>query len=955
MNINDKLHGFSVVRESTLEELCARVYELEHERSGARLIYLDREDANMSFAISFATPPADDTGVCHIIEHSVLCGSRKYPLRDPFAELLKGSLNTFLNAMTYEDKTVYPVSSRCERDFFNLVDVYLDAVLHPNLLESKYIFMQEGWHYEYDGNSLTRSGVVYNEMKGAYSSPDDVAMQELSRALFKGSVYEKDSGGDPDAIPTLTYEALVDFYKTYYHPSNAKIFLDGSLDIEKTLALIDSHLAEYEKRDISVTYDKTPATVSTRTVSYEISESEDATDRARVLFGYVFSDCFDDVEQLKTSIIMDYLCGTNASHLKRELLGAGLCHDVMMYTNKAREQTVVIEVRDTEEKNIPRIEKIINECVRRIASEGIDKASAHAALNYVEFRLRERDYGTLPRGIGFALTALGAWLYGEHPEDSLRYEDTLKRVREEIDRGGLERTLSDMLIDNPHRATLIMLPDKTLADKRGEREASELREILAAMSDEELEAIKRDKTALDEWQQTPESNEALASLPTLSIEDIPKKAERVPIEVTSYEGARVIYHDINTSGIAYATLLFDASDVPAEELYVLSMISAALTNLNTENYDALALQREIKANLGSLSVSCATASDTETATPYFKVGISALVSKKDKIPEILCEVLTRSLFDNMREIENLLAQAKANHEDSVLASGHSVALDRAEAYSTSRGAVAEYTSGHEAYLTIKDIYKNEKKTRTLAENMEKLLKRLLTRERLTVSLAGERDEALVSDIVAIFPSAEAVKRINIAPFGNRREFFVAPSKVAYAVLGGKRDFTPEQLGALRVARSILSYEYLWTQVRVSGGAYGAGFVPRRTGFLGFYSYRDPSPIRSLGAFKGSSDYLRSLAASDADLTKFIIGAMGEYDILLTPRSAAAIRTWNYICSVTDEMLDREREGILGADKSSLTLVADIIDAVAEGGSYCIVGGKEHLSLCESEIDNILSL
>lgn len=955
MKINDTVCGFEVVRISSVDELSAKVFELEHKKSGARLLYLDREDTNMSFAISFATPPCDDTGVCHIIEHSVLCGSEKYPLRDPFAELLKGSLNTFLNAMTYEDKTVYPVSSRCEKDFLNLVDVYLDAVLRPKLLENKYIFMQEGWHYEYDGSSLTRSGVVYNEMKGAYSSPDDVATQELSRALFKDSVYEKDSGGDPEAIPTLTYEGLLDFYKTYYHPSNAKLFLDGSVDLERTLSLIDSHLCRYERKDISVTYEKTKDTVTERTVRYEISESEDATDKVRFLLGYVYSDSSDAVEHIKTNIILDYLSGTNASVLKRELLREGLCHDVMMYTNRAREQTVVIEIRDTEEDKLARIEEVISECLGKILRDGFDKEAAHAALNYVEFKLRERDYGSLPRGIGFALSTLGAWLYGECPEDALKYEDTLLKVREEIECGGLERTLSQMLVSNPHRARLVMLPDKALADERAEREEAQLRRILDTMSEDELKTVVREAEQMSLWQNTEESPEALATLPTLSIEDIPKSSERVPIDVCDRDGTRVLYHDVNVGGISYATLFFDCSDVPAEELYQLTMLSAALVNLDTDKHDALSLQREIKANLGSFYASCAAAENNGVATPYLRISISALDAKKDKIPELLSEVLMHSDFSNTHELDSLLAQAKATHEDSVLSSGHTVALDRAEAYMTSRGAITEYMSGHEAYLKIKEIYKNDERVSALARDLELLLKKLMTRERLTLSLIGERDESLADRIISIFPSDKAPSRVNIAPLGKRREFFTAATKVAYAVSGGICDIDFYRLGNLRVARSILSYEYLWTQVRVSGGAYGAGFVTRRTGFVGFYSYRDPSPIRSLGVFAGSADYLRSLAKEYTDLTKFIIGAIGEYDLLTTPKGAAALRSWNYICGVSDDMLDSERRGILDTNKKTLLAVADLIDGISSADSYCIVGSKEHLSLCEDKIDNILVL
>ncbi len=953
MNIKNKISGFSLERVAQISEMHADIYEFVHDVTGARLIYLNRDDSNMTFAVSFATPPENDTGVCHIIEHSVLCGSEKYPLKDPFAELLKGSLNTFLNAMTYDDKTVYPVSSRCERDFLNLVDVYLDAVLHPNLLKNPNIFKQEGWHYEYDGESLSRSGVVYNEMKGAYSSPDDVAMQELSRTLFGGTLYAYDSGGDPSAIPTLTYDALVSFYKKYYHPSNAKIFLDGTMELEKVLSLIDSHLSRFSKIDISVSYEKTPDSLCERTVKYEISENEDG-ERARVLFGYVYADFDNPTELMKTSVLCDYLCGSNASPLKRELLSRGLCGDVSMYTGRTREQTVVLEVRDTSEEKIPEIKRIVDATIEKIAKEGLDKKALSATLDHIEFKLRERDYGGLARGVGFALTLLGYWLYGERPELSLMYEDTLTSVRAEIENGGFEDTLLKMTLQNTHKGTLIMLPDKNLARERAENEAQEMRRLLASMSSEELENIKREEAELRAWQEADES-EAADTLPKLSISDIPESSERTPREVKNISGCETILHDIETEGIVYAGLFFDASDTPADELYMISLLSSALGNLDTEKSTALELQSKIKASLGSLRVSVAITSKSGKAVPYLKVSASALSSKVGKISELLSEILLKSKFDDTSEITNILVQMKAEYEDSAVSGGHSLALDRTEAYTSAKGAVNEYISGYEAYLKIKEYVKNKDKISALCKKLESLAERIICKERLTLSLTGRCDSALASEIISVFPEKSPAVRINYEPLGIRREFFLVPSKVGYASLGGCENIDIEALGELRVVRSILSYEYLWNTIRVSGGAYGAGFVPRRTGYVGFYSYRDPSPARSLEKYKESADYLRALAQDGASIEKFIIGAMGEYDPLTTPKNAAAQSSWNYINGTSDEELDRERAALLSTDKDSLIRAANIIDGLTKINSICIVGGNEHLSACKEIVENVIVL
>ena len=445
---NIEKYGFSLVREQEISELDATLYELIHIKSGAALVYLDREDENKTFSIGFPTPPENDTGVFHIIEHSVLCGSKKYPLNDPFAELLKGSLNTFLNAITYEDRTIYPVSSRCERDFLNLVDVYLDAVFSPNLLDNPSIFSQEGWHYEYDEetNGLKINGVVYNEMKGAYSSPDELGGIALNRALYSGTPYCRDSGGDPDHIPSLTYEDFKAAHQKYYHPSGAKIILDGKMDIESVLCLINSHLSNFERREpVSLIGKSEPKTAPTTRISYEISENEDEKGKARVLYGFVYSDYSDKEAHLTLSVLADILCGSNASPLKRALLDRGLAKDAAMYSIKSREHTVVIEIRDADEERLDEIDALINDTIRQLAKDGIDKKMITSTLNSMEFRLRERDFGTLPTGIAFAMSMYGVWMYGGAPEDALLLNEAIKSVRNKIDGRYFEEALLKML------------------------------------------------------------------------------------------------------------------------------------------------------------------------------------------------------------------------------------------------------------------------------------------------------------------------------------------------------------------------------------------------------------------------------------------------------------------------------------------------------------------------------
>ena len=955
---NIEKYGFTPVRSRELSEIGATLYEFSHEKSGATVIYLDREDENKTFAIGFATPPEDDTGVFHIIEHSVLCGSKKYPLNDPFAELLKGSLNTFLNAITFEDRTIYPVSSRCERDFLNLVDVYMDAVLAPNMLKNPSIFMQEGWHYEYDSEAdkLSYNGVVYNEMKGAYSSPDELAAEALNQALFSGSAYCYESGGNPTEIPNLTYEKFKETHAKYYHPSNARIFLDGKIDLDKILPLINSHLCDYDKSEkLNLSGRSEPRIAPTVEIKYEISESEDEHGKARVLYGFVFSDYSDQEAHLVSSILCDILCGSNASPLKKALLDRGLAKDVAMYSVKSRETTLVIEIRDADEERLDEIDGVVNDIITSTSRTGIEKNKILSSLNSIEFRLRERDYGTLPTGIVFAITMYGSWMYSNTPEDGLLLNDTVESVRERIDSDYFEKALLEMTVKNDHRAKIIMLPDKTLGERTAKEEADKLNTLRAAMSKEDLKKICDEEEALRLWQQTEPGEEELASLPKLSLSDIPEKSNRPTAYVSEHAGVKVLSCPVQTNGIIYLSLLLDASDLAGEELTLLSILSSALLNFPTENFDALSLQNDIKANLGSLFASFAVGNKDGIATPYLKIGAKALESKTDDIIRLVRELLT-SKIENSVEMGNILAQAKTHMEDMIISSGEAVALSRAQASRSEAGSISEHLSGYEAYRFINEVQKDSERVAQITKCSAELLRRLTSKNRLTISLAGKVDDKFISELISIFPADGNAPIKKTTPIcATKSEYFLLPSKVAYAVAGGSSEKVSKNLGILRVARSILSYEYLWNTVRVQSGAYGTGFVPRKDGDLAFYSYRDPSPAKSLEFYKESADYLRSLANDNIDITKFIIGAIGEFDPLITPRTAISIATGDYLNEWSAEDEATVRADMLSMSTSDLLAVAEIIDEVLSDESVIIVGGQEHLDMLDTAPERIIKL
>ena len=955
-------YGFTFVRERTLDEISATLTELVHTKSGAKLIYLDRDDENKTFSIGFTTPPEDDTGVFHIIEHSVLCGSKKYPLKDPFAELLKGSLNTFLNAMTYEDRTVYPVSSRCERDFLNLVDVYMDAVLRPNLLTNPAIFRQEGWHYEYDGKELSVNGVVYNEMKGAYSSADELGGIALQRALFKDDIYRFDSGGDPSHITDLTYEDLKNAHGKYYHPTNAKIVLDGKMDLDKILPLLDSHLSRYDRQEeITLPKVKAGGVMPNSVIKYEIPEGEKEKGRARVLYGFVYSDFADKEAHITASILSDLLCGSNASTLKKILLEKGLAKDAAMYSIKSAVQTVVIEVRDVDEDRICELDETVKNIIDDLVKGGIDKSRLHSTLNSIEFRMRERDYATLPTGIAFAMSVYGSWMHGGAPEDALLIENELKSVREKIDSGYFEKELHKMTFGCPHRTKVIMLPDKELGKHLAKEEENKLSDILKSLGEEEIKEIQKEDEELKAWQEADESEEALSSIPTLTLADIPENSDRPTAEISDTMGVKTLRCKLKTNGIVYVSMHFDASDVSGEDLLSLSVLSSALINLPTKSYDPLSLQNEIKSNLGTLYASFAIGIKDSVATPYFKVGASCLTSKIDDLIDLLKEILLTTEIDpknseNKKTFRDLLAQAKSQIEDGMIASGESFALSRAEASINESAAMSEYLSGYEAYKLISKALEDEEKLNCLIDGASKLLHKIVTRERLILSVTGDIPNDLLEKMVKIIPESKIIpQRKHTALCADKKEFALIPSKVAYAVLCGKSKNISYDFGIMRVARSILSYEYLWNTVRVRSGAYGAGFVPRRDGTLSFYSYRDPSPEKSLCFYRESSEYLRELAKSGCDITKFIIGAIGEYDFIITPKTASAITVRDYLSGYTAEDENKLRRSMLNMTVEDLVKAADIIDETLSNSSMAIVGGNEHLTRFNNEEISLIKL
>ena len=955
MKINDKIHGFKVKDIHELTSPSLTMYVMEHEKSGARLVYLDRDEENKTFSIAFKTLPSDSTGVFHILEHSVLCGSEKYRLKDPFVELLSGSLNTFLNAMTFSDKTMYPVASTNEKEFLSLAGVYLDAVFYPLAVKSELAFMQEGWHYEIDEEGrLSYKGVVLNEMRGDYSSPESVADRHIQDMLFSGTPYAHDSGGDPSFITELTYEEFCRAHKTYYHPSNSTVFLDGRMDIEAALALVASYLDRFDRIDTDTEAFRFPSAkrrIERREAEYEISESEDTENKTRLALAHL-TFRFDEREKIfGAATLSSALFSSNESEIKKRILASGLCEDMQVNVGEGiYENYFEVDFINIKDGRAAELERLFYDTVADISSRGIDREELCAAINSLEFTQRERDYGTLPLGVVYAMNLMESYLYSDDPLAGLTFENEIKFLRDNIDTGFFESLLSEIFIENESRAALTLIPSRDLGERQREEERERLSAIERSLSGEDKENIRKKAEALLDWQNMEESEEEKSAIPRLSVSDISPEITSVPTEIEEISGATVITHSIPTSGIAYTELYFDVSDISEDEIFTAALLGLFLGNISTENYTAQKLVKTLKSEIGSFAsaLTSATLPGGETKV-YFKAFISSLSSKKTVAAELLAEVLTRTLFTDSEAMGNILKQAYIASEESYASAGHRAAKARASAMLFTEAAVLEYYSGYEAHKKYKSLAKCfSEKAEEIREELIGFIKKYLVRERLTLSVsedgAGEAD-AFINAVLEAFPNVgERVKpecRIKTLP--KRREGIKVPAKVGYSSLvANTLPDDPAEVGIAKVASNLVSYEYLWSEIRVKGGAYGAGMSALRTGQTSFYSYRDPSPKRSIDVIKKSAEFLRDAANRGANIDKYIIGAIGDTSPYLTPRSRANVGTQRYLLGVTDEIRRRTKEEILSADPEKILRYAEKLEAAAENAAYCIVAPKDKL-------------
>ncbi len=955
MEINDIIHGFTVTGRRELGELDAVMYVMRHERTGLEAVWLSREEENKTFSIAFETLPDNDTGVFHILEHSVLCGSVKYPAKEPFVELLKSSMNTFLNAMTYPDKTMYPVSSRNNQDFLNLIRVYLDAVFHPLIYSKPEIFRQEGWHYEFDENgAVSYKGVVFNEMKGAFADADELAYNAVYASLFPDTPYRFVSGGDPARIPDLSYEAFLDYHRRFYSPSNAYVFLDGGLDIDTVLDIMDSeYLRFFDRTERMAPPALQPAVDGGRVeIAYEPGAGEDPARKCRLVWGRVVGSCLDRERLTAVELLCDALCGDNQSPLRKAVLERGLAESVLMSASGEVLQPVLkLEVRNFAQSDLGEIRSLVLGEAERLCREGLDRNRLEASMANMEFAMRERDTGSWPQGLELCSQVMASWLYGGEPDANLQVGELFDSLRRKLDEGYFEDLLRQVFLENPHRCEVLMTPSVTAGEERKRAESQRLMQESARWTEEDRTALLQAAERLVKWQETPDTPEALAAIPMLKLSDVSPEPELIPTEVIETDGIKCLYHPVSTAGIRYISLFFDADDCGVDDLPRLSFVCSLLGRLATKQHSARELSDKIRLLCGALSfhVYPYDSYHGDDSSVRFGVSFSTLEKNVQAALDLVTELLTKSLWDEESAALDILRQEKTGFFQAAVMNGSSIGLARLNAQVSSAAVAEEWSRGFQYYKWMRETEESWNWD-TLSGELAAILGRTAVRSRLTVTVTGgDRDGAAqtASRLAEALPQGDApAERMRHVPWGVRREGILIPGDVAFAVSGGNlRANGGQYSGTALLGAQIVSLSYLWNVIRVQGGAYGAGLVVRPQGLAGCYSYRDPNAAQSLEKYRGAGDFLRQLASSGTDLTGFIISAVASAEPLLTPRMKGAVADSRFWQGISDEDLRVCRRELLQAGPDDMKSFADVLDRVLENGGVCVAGDAGQLDAC----------
>ncbi len=969
----EQLEAYELIEKREIEDIHSLSYVLRHKKSGAKIALLSNEDKNKVFYIGFRTPPKDSTGVAHILEHSVLCGSKKFPLKDPFIELAKGSLNTFLNAMTYPDKTIYPVASCNDKDFQNLMHVYLDAVFYPNIYKEDKIFRQEGWHYEMENveDDLKINGVVYNEMKGVYSSPDDVVERKIMDSLFPNHTYGIESGGDPDVIPSLSYEEFLDFHRKYYHPCNSYIYLYGDMDMAEKLDFIDKeYLSSFEQIEVDSVIPKAPVFDKMQEVTseYSVMSEEEMKDAAYLSFAVNVAER-GNKEHYMAFPILDYaICSSQGAPIKKALIEKGIGDDVYSTLEMGISQPYfAIIAKNTSEDKKEVFLNTIRDVVKDLVENGIDKKALLAGLNVFEFQYREADFGSYPKGLAYGLDMLDSWLYDDKKVfDFIEANDIYKKLREEIDNGYFEKLLKESILENTNASMIIVSPKLNMNEEKEEALAKKLEEYKNSLSKEALENIVFETKALKEYQEKEEPKEVLETIPLLKREDIGKETLKLKNELKKTKGADILMHDIETNGIAYMRFMFDISDVAEDKLVYVGLMKNLIGLMDTKNYTYGELYNEIHIRTGGIGVLTNFFPNYERKEDYkltLDVKSKVLFGKLQPAYEIMEEMILRTNFRDKKRLKELLLEMKAKTQSSFVSAGHSLAAGRALSYVSVANKISEQLKGLEQYRFLEElIEKFDERIDDVIWTMEELCRQIFVKERLLVDYTGTMEgyqevENICQMLYDVLPSKKEGKGTLISPNCEvLNEAFKTSGQVQFVCRAG--NFAKKGLvytGALKVLRVMMGYDYLWNNVRVKGGAYGCMCSFMRNGDSFFVSYRDPNLKKTVEIYENISEYLRNYEADERTITQYIIGTVSDLDSPLTPSAYGAYSLNAYLSKVTEDMLQKDRDEVLNVTEEDIRKLADYVDAIMEDNCICVVGTGSKIKESKELFSHIDSL
>ena len=953
------LNSYELIKEEELQDIRSNGLLFRHKKTGARVAVIHNDDNNKVFSIGFRTPPQDSTGTPHIIEHSVLCGSKSFPSKDPFIELAKGSLNTFLNAITYPDKTIYPIASYNDKDFQNLMHVYLDAVFYPNIYKKEEIFRQEGWHYKLESKDapLEYNGVVYNEMKGAFSSPEQQLFRAILNSLFPDTAYSVESGGDPEVIPDLTYEAFLDFHRKYYHPSNSYIYLYGDIDVEEKLNWIDeNYLQNFEQDFVDSKIELQEPFPKLRQIEqeYSLSEDEEVKDNTYLSYNMVLGLSLDIETSMAMQILEYVLLSAPGAPLKQALIDAGIGKDILSsYDSDTYQTTLSMIAKNSEKEKKDEFLQIIKETLEQIIEDGLDLKSLRAGINFYEFRYREADFGSYPKGLMYGIQMLSTWLYDDlQPFSHLGFE-VFDKLKERIGTDYYTDLIKEYLLNNTHASLVILTPKPGLTSLKEEKLQKKLAAYKASLSDEEIEKIIEDTKRLKEYQEEPSSKEDVKKIPLLSIEDIDKNAQPIYNQEKEVDGIPIIHHDVFTNGIAYLKLLFSLEDIPKSLTPYVSLLSTVLGYIDTEHYSYLDLSNEVHIHTGGISKDVVTYSKKGSVSDYipaFAIDVKVLYGEMDNAFDLLKEIISFTILNDEKRLLEIIKELKSRLQMHLTSSGHTVAVNRAISYFSEVGRYNEVVNGISYFRFIQGLetdFENAKDD--LIQKLQQLMTYIFRKENLIISFTSD-EEGLNTLEGKLRPFVEQLTQEPIEKvkenfeLNQLNEGFKTSSQVQYVARAGNFfDAGYEYTGALDVLRIILSYDYLWNNVRVKGGAYGSMCGFSRLNGNGFFtSYRDPNLKETNEIYDKVYDYIKNFEADERDITKYVIGTISGIDTPRTPRTKGSASLTAYLTGITQEDLQKQRDEILQVTQEDIRNLAELVKAVLDNGNICVIGNEKKI-------------